>query len=250
VESRLLYFFNPPMIAFLSLVLVTASLTDADRAEKAELIRQSSAADLIARGFEALDQMPNYRMNVVKRERVRGVVGAAQEMEVYIRDNPLAVRAKWLSGPGSGRKLLYDAALKAGQMRVREAGLLGIVGAVWVGVDSNLAKRDSNHQITEMRLRSLMDLLRLDFKRAESKGGFGREDLGWNKNGHWCIRFTAPKQAETYAQVALICLEGEKLLPAEVEIQDKVGFLESFYYRNVKPVSDSKEIFGYAAAGL
>jgi hypothetical protein len=238
-------------IAVLSL-LALAGLADAPptRTQTEEILRKASAQELINIGKETLEQMPLYRMRLTKRERVGGKVRNTQDVDVLVRERPLAVRAEWVAGDAKGRRLLFDEGLRKKQMRVHEAGVLGLVGAVWIDVDGSLARGDTNHKVTEMPLSSLLDQLQADFDRAAPAGGFTREDLGWDASDHWCVRFTAPPKVPTYAQTARVCIDPVGRLPAEVEIHDAQGFLEDFRYSNVRPAPDAGSELTLTAAGL
>jgi hypothetical protein len=219
-------------------------------AETEDLLRKASAQELINIGKETLGQMSIYRMRMTKRERVGGKVRNAQDVDVLVREHPLAVRAEWVGGDAKGRKLLFDEGLRKKEMRVHEAGLLGMVGAVWIDINGGLAHGDTNHKVTEMPLSSLLDQLQADFDRAAPVGGFAREDLGWDASAHWCILFTAPPKVPTYAQTARICIDPVARLPAEVEIHDAKGFLEDFRYGNIRAAPDAGSELTLSAAGL
>ncbi|HEX4621264.1 MAG TPA: DUF1571 domain-containing protein [Myxococcaceae bacterium] len=241
---------RPPAIAFLGLMSLTAAAEVPAKAQSEDLLRKASAQELINIGKETIGQMPVYRMRMTKRERVGGKVRNSQDVDVLVRERPLAIRAEWVGGDAKGRRLLFDEGLRKKEMRVREAGFLGIAGAVWIDIDGGLAHGDTNHKVTEMPISSLLDLLQADFDRAAPAGGFSREDQGWDSSDHWCILFTAPPKIPTYAQTAKICIDPIARLPAEVEIHDTKGFLEDFRYTNVRPAPDAGSDLTLSAAGL
>jgi hypothetical protein len=241
---------RPSALAYLGLLSFAAAAEAPSKTQSEDLLRKASAQELIEIGKETIGQMPIYRMRMTKRERVGGKVRNSQDVEVLVRERPLAIRAEWVAGDAKGRRLLFDEGLRKNQMRVREAGFLGIAGAVWIDINGGLAHGDTNHKVTEMPLSSLLDQLQADFDRAAPAGGFSREDQGWDSSDHWCILFTAPPKIPTYAQTARICIDPLARLPAEVEIHDRQGFLEDFHYTNVRAVPDAGSELTLSAAGL
>jgi hypothetical protein len=241
---------RPSALAYLSLFSFAAAAEAPSKTQAEDLLRKASAQELISIGKETIGQMPLYRMRMTKRERVGGKIRNSQDVEVLVRERPLAVRAEWVAGDAKGRRLLFDEGLRKNQMRVREAGFLGIAGAVWIDIGGGLAHGDTNHKVTEMPLSSLLDQLQADFDRAAPAGGFSREDQGWDSSDHWCILFTAPPKIPTYAQTARICIDPIARLPAEVEIHDTQGFLEDFRYSNVRAAPDAGSELTLSAAGL
>ena len=85
---------------------------------------------------------------------------------------------------------------------------------------------------------------------ARPLGGPEREDLGWDASRHWCIRFTAPPGLRAEGRVIRICFDVAQRLPAEVEIEDDAGFLESYRYLHVTPAPGEAASFNLAAAGV
>ena len=49
----------------------------------------------------------------------------------------------------AGRKLIFNSTVKKNEFRVRESGFLAIVGRLWIRLDSDLTKNDSNHTVAE-----------------------------------------------------------------------------------------------------
>jgi hypothetical protein len=234
-----------------ALVLTLAAQAAGEtRSELEARIRRATPEELVAYGRAAVSTMPIYRMHVAKRERIDGTVGAVQEIDALVREAPLAVRAEWAKGDMAGRKVLYDSTVRAHQMRAREAGILGWVGAVWIDTGSSLTRRDTRHAVTELPLSSALDQLQRNFDASRPLGGPKREDLGWDEHGHWCVRFTAPPGFVAYGRVIRLCFDVERRLPAEVEISDEQGLVESFAYSQVRPAPGAESELTARAAGL
>lgn len=204
-------------------------------AERFALLEQVSAGDLVAIGRSASRALGTYSVRLKKQERIDGELQDPQTAMVWVQPSPLALRVEFVEGP-KGRRLLYNSALRARELRAREGGFLGIAGAIWVGVDSSLTRRDSNHPITDIGFAALMELIGRDFTSAATTGGHARKNEGPDPEGLYCILFTAPGSATgLYATSARLCIDPVLGLPLRTEITDREGLLESYRYTDVKP---------------
>jgi hypothetical protein len=236
------------------------SLGDAERRERVaaltpeqreELLRSLDAKALIEMGTRAAEALGTYSATLTKVERVGGEKVGPQKVKIWIQPEPFAVRLMFEDGPGKGRRLLYSSGLRADQLRVREAGLLGMAGALWLNLDSSLTRRDTNHPVTDIGFSALMTLIAKDFADAQAAGGHTRSDEGRDPAGRTCIRFTAPAAAQTYAAEARLCIDAVLGLPTRTEISDREGFLESYVYENVEGnLKLPEDHFTLAGAGL
>ncbi|MFN7133805.1 MAG: DUF1571 domain-containing protein [Myxococcales bacterium] len=176
-----------------------------------------------------------YRVKLEKVERVDGKLVGPQTLELLIREKPQAIYAEYVAGPAKGRRLLYSAELKKDALRVREAGMLGFAGAVWLSLDSGLVRKDSNHAVTELGLSPLLGLLGRELEKAKAFGGLKRTVEGV-RDGLYCNRYDAPPGAKgLYAKSTRICGDPVTGLPAYVEVHDDEGLLEKLTYSNVRP---------------
>lgn len=213
----------------------------ADRAELGQLISRVPTDSLLDLGSESLNRLGPYITLCEKRERVGGKHQPMQLLRLTVREKPQSVRAEYLEGPWSGRHLLFDSQNRPDQIRVKEGGFLGVAGAIWLGIDSGLTRRDSNHPASEFGFGPLLHIFKEDFRKALPSGGFSRVDEGFDARGHWCMKFTAPAGAKgLYAAGARICFDLASALPMRVEVDDTSGPLESFVYRevNAAPTAD------------
>lgn len=194
---------------------------------------------LLTRAKDNLHAMGPYRAQLLKRERIRGVLQPAQLILLSIREQPLAVRAEFSDGPAKGRRALYDSEVRSTQMLVREAGLLGVIGSIWLSLSSDLAKRDTNYGMTDVGLTRLIEMA------EKQTSSVSRHDEGWDAEHHWCIRF------EGASQVTRICFETERGLPVRIERSDASGLFESFEWSAIAPLGDkATEAFSREAADL
>lgn len=226
------------------------ALAKLSRDEQAQLFKAMTAAQLVALGKDALHGMGSYEAELTKQERVKGKVLPAQTMLLEVREQPFAVRLQVVDGPAKGRKVLYNAALKPGEIRAKEGGMLGFAGALWLDKDGSMAKGDTNHAITDLGFANLLRIIEGDVKAADAAGGMKREDLGFDADGLYCIKTTPPAGVKAYASQSRLCFDPVLALPVKVEVDDAHGFLERFAFKKVKPRSLGEADFQPKAFGL
>lgn len=228
-----------------------AFLASHPRDEVGTIIRGVPHATLLSLGRGAMRELGIYSARMRKQERVKGKMLDAQVMAITVRERPQAVRMEVIDGPKKGRKVLYNEELRKGEFRVREAGLLGIK-ALWLELDSGLAKRDTNHRVTELGFGPILDHLDEDMKKAALAGGHKRQDEGFDSSGHWCLVFTAPDGAkDLYAYRTRMCLDLVLGLPVQLEVYDRTGLLERVDIGDVRPhLTPPPGFFTLEAAGL
>lgn len=214
-------------------------------------IEDTPTETLLARARESLRAMGPYRVRLTEQERVGGKLLEPQQIQLWIREEPLAVRLLYVGGPAKGRKGLYDCAVRPGDLRVREAGFLGIAGPIWIGIHNSLCLRDTNHPVTDVGFGALIRLETEVFEKAKAFGGFTRTDEGTNERGHHCLRFDAPKGAKgLYAVRSRICIDPATSLPVEMTNWDAQGLLEKYTFDNLEPGAAKPSDFTREAAGL
>ncbi len=227
-----------PGFARLPLEQRRAEIKTLTRERLIELFATTPVAVLLEAGKAAASQMGTYESRVVKRERVSGKLLKPQTIHLTVRQEPRAVRLEILDGPAKGRKVVYDSTVKKGELRVREAGLLGLTGGMWIDINSKLTRSDTNHPIGDFAFTSIIGVLEDSFKKGEALGGYARKDEGFDSAGRYCITFTAPAGGkDLYASRARICMDPVLALPVIMEIDDANGPLERFDFSDVKPVA-------------
>lgn len=213
-------------------------LAQLSKEDQAKLYASISTEQLLEVGKAAAAALGPYSARVVKRERVDGKLLEPQTIELVVRDSPLAIKAHYVAGPAKGRRVVYDSSVKKDELRAKEAGFLGIAGAVWIDINGSLARGDSNHPITEFGFGPVVRLLENAFAEARPYGGFSRSNDGFDKAGRYCHTYTAPKAPKKfYATKAKICFDTVLAVPVWLEIDDAEGRLESYYFSDVTQVS-------------
>jgi uncharacterized protein (DUF2267 family) len=130
-------------------------------------------------GKRALAALPQYGCTLIKQERVGKKLQDPETVLLKYRENPKAIYMKWLAGPFKGRELVYNVAvLGTDKLRVREGGVLGIV-PVTIGLDTPVAKRGTNHLVSEVGFRHLLSLIEKDYVKAAPKGHIRRVNHGF-----------------------------------------------------------------------
>ncbi len=208
-------------------------LKDLPREEIARALADTPADRLLRLGREGLSRLGIYRIRLVKEERVGGDLLGPQTIDVTVRETPFAVRGEVIAGPSQGRRFLYDARSRPDQIRAREAGLLGVV-AVWVGIDSSLTRRDTNHRITDLGLGGMLAHLERDDAAAKPFGGERRKDEGFGAAGAYCLTFEAPPGATgLYARRARLCIDPADGILRSIDVWDAKGLLERYRFELV-----------------
>lgn len=192
-------------------------------------------------GLTNIKKLGTYKYRLVKRERVGGVLLEAQEITTYVREEPWAVRLRYVKGPAAGRQVTYNPQARKDDFRVREVGLLSIAGPLWIALASPFAKLDSNHTARDASISSLLRRLAFDLERGKQLGGFTAVHEGFNADGAYCMLFTPPKGTGGTVfdhSRTRVCADLEGGVPAVVEgFDDRGQLLEQYLIDHVEPAT-------------
>lgn len=151
-------------------------MATANKDKHAVLLQSTPDWVLLEMGLRKYDAIKDYTCILLKNEKIGGKMQGVETIEMKYRVKPNCIYAKWVDGPWKGREALYrDSA--PGKLRVRESGALGLL-AVTVPVDSEIAKRGTNHPLTEIGLGFLLNMILKDYKPAHAAGDLVRKDIG------------------------------------------------------------------------
>ncbi|MDP1821936.1 MAG: DUF1571 domain-containing protein [Archangium sp.] len=212
--------------------------------EEIEAGLRTTPPDLLLRlSAQAIVALGPYQYIMVKQERIRGTLQGEQTIRTTIQEDPNAIRLEYLKGPSAGRKLIYNSTIKKNEFRVREAGFLAIVGRLWIPLDSDLTKNDSNHTVAEAGLGSLVRRLQLDQKRAGAT--LLVEHEGWNASGHFCSMYVLPDGGKGFDNAKTrVCTDVQAGVPMKIEGFDAAGgLIERYAFSDLKPITLEKNTF-------
>jgi hypothetical protein len=211
----------------------------------AEAMRKAPSRTLVNLGQRSVASLGRYGYRMEKTERVKGELLPAQTVDVFVREQPFAVRLKFVKGPGAGRELIYNSRSRPNAFRVRESGFLGLFGALWIDVDSSLAKSDSNHTVQEAGMAKLLARFESDLARGDQQGGYRIVHEGWAGDHIWCAVFFPPNRGRDFSAFKTrICSDLIAGLPVKVESFDaKENLLERYRFAGVQRVSKPDAFF-------
>lgn len=215
-------------------------------------VDQMPTEALMTVGERSIARLNSYQATLEKQEKLNNSkLPEPQIMQVAIREQPFAARLEVVGGPSKGRRVVYDSVANPKEMRAREGGMLGIAGALWIGIDSGLAKGDTRYEITAVGLNALMKLVRRDFELVTRAGGtLTKKTLGLNGR-EYCAEYTPSVAAKgLHSQKTKLCFDVISALPSFIEVNDKNGVIERYRWRDVKPFTPDAAYFTPKAAGL
>jgi hypothetical protein len=228
-----------------------AELGRLSRDDLRRLLTEAPVETLLALGRQGVAALGAYRTRLTKRERVRGKMLPDQGIDLTVREKPRALRIEFVSGPGAGRRVLYDETQRAGEIRVREGGVLGFAGGVWIGLDNPLTRAETNHRATEVGFAMLLDLIERDLRAAAAHGGHTRGAQDFEPSGAFAAEFVAPPGATgLYARKCRLAFDLTRSLPVGIEVHDGEGLLEVYRYADIAPFSPPPDFFTLRAAKL
>jgi len=242
---------EPAAFAALPTAQRRAAYAGLERAKQQALIASLSMQQLVDIAHDALANLGTYGAEMIKQERMgKSELDPVQILRLDIRETPYALRFELIEGPGKGRKVLYNTALRTGQLRAKESGVLGLVGALWLDIDGSLVHGDTKHTITDTGFGAMLRLMQKDIDAAKPLGGLVRRDLGFDPEGLYCLRITAPPGAKVYAKALNLCFDPRLELPMHMECEDDTGVFERFIWRKVQREDLPDTEFNPEAMGL
>lgn len=247
-STALLAFFLPAALSAAPWAMMSEAerkqqVAQLTRDELDATIRATTPDILLALSAQTIRSMGPYQYLMVKQERIRGTLQGEQTIRTTIQEEPNAIRLEYLKGPSAGRKLIYNSTVKKKEFRVREPGFLSIIGRLWIPLDSELTKNDSNHTVAEAGLGSLIRRLQQDQARAGTR--LGVEHEGWTSQGHFCSLYVLPDGGKDFGNAKTrVCMDPHAGLPMKIEgFDNRGGLIERYAFSDVKKVQLDKETF-------
>ena len=217
-------------ICIISLIIFTPQIIPAqERFDPENWIRG------IEGSYAAID---DYTAIFRKQEHVNGKL--KEEETIFLKfKKPFKVYMKWIKDPYKGREVLYVEGWNENRIKIREAGLLGMV-TLNLDPNSSLAIKGNRHAITESGLGHLVRLIGENVRESAETGelGFieyGQETVYGCKTQKIELIFPKDKARGYYCCRAIINIDVEKKLPLKLQIYDCNNILiENYGYENLK----------------
>ena len=180
----------------------------------------------------------DYTCTFIKRERLHGKLGAAQEIQVKFLDKPFSVAMRWTRNAPIGDRVLYVEGKHGGNMLIRPKGLLSWVGTVKRRPDSPAVMSNTLRPISMFGFRRGLNSLLAVYETAKARGDLQFSLLGYKDvAGRKALVLSRllPAKDEYPVAKTLIYLDVETLLPICIEAWDWQGNLESRYvYKDIE----------------
>jgi len=213
-----------------------------DQSRQETILNATPDWALLEIGLKRLAEVKDYSSIAYKQEWLKGKSKVQGEEKILFnnRQNPRGIYMKWLDGPWKGRELVYNEVLNKDKIRVREGGLLGKAGALWLDYTGDLARRGTNHTVPEMGLKFFMDILQKDWKHAQGTNDLKRVNKGiqlLDGRKVYVMEITLPKdpKAGYYCYRSIQYIDYEAAFEPKIENYDwNNQFLESYYYTEIK----------------
>lgn len=221
-----------------------------------EHLAKSDPVALLAQCARRYDRtVRDYTCTFIKRERLGGKLGSAQEIAVKFRDEPFSVAMRWLRNAPISDRCLYVEGQFDDNMLVRPKGLLSWVGTQRRKPDSPQVLANTLRPITLFGFRRALAGLIDVYELAGRQGDLTASVVGYKTVADrrtLVIQRELPAKDEYPVAVTRIYIDPVWMVPLCIESFDWNGELESRYiYKDVKfNVALSDEDFTPAANGL
>ncbi len=213
------------------------------KTELEQVLKSTQPSVLLTLSAQAIRSMGPYEYTMVKQERINGSMQGEQTIKTIIQEDPNAIRLEYLKGPSAGRKLIYNSKVKNDEFRVREPGILSVIGRLWIPLKSDLTRGDSNHTVAEAGLGALVRRLQADGSRAGERIVVKHE--GWTPGGHFCSLYTLPDGGKGFDNASTrVCYDPIVGVPMKVEGFDPKGdLIERYAFSGLKPFTIDETTF-------
>ena len=187
------------------------------------------------------DTYQDYTCLLQKQERMGGILGQVQEVDVKFMGAPFSVSMHWIKNhPGWADRVLYVQGKWDNQMIVRPSGLLSFIGPQFRPPDGADAMKVTLKPVTafgiKRTLRSLIDVYALARKNGDLRQEFGGYAKVDGRNTMVLVRYL-PSKPEYPGRKTLTYIDLEYLEPIMLETygwDDKHLLTCRYVFRNVK----------------
>jgi hypothetical protein len=208
--------------------------------DKVSQLAQKDHLALLKYCYENLDsRYQDYTVTFIKQERINGVTGNEQWINVKFRAHPYSVAMKWTKNAPIGEGVLYVEGKYNGQMLVQPKGMLGgLVGTVLRQPDGREAMQNTLRPVTmfgfERSLKSLIDVYTKAKNNGDLKESFGGYASVAGRKTVVLVRYL-PAKNDYPAHKSLTYIDTEYLVPICIEGYDWQDRLICRYvYKDIK----------------
>jgi hypothetical protein len=178
---------------------------------------------IVTQAREAYAQVRDYSCVLVKRERVGAQLPPDNVILMNVRTRPFSVYLRWQEPRDvAGQEVCYVAGRNNGQMRVRSAGALGVVGFVSLDPNDPRARKNSRHSITEAGIGNVIERFSAGWE-GERRLNLTQVRIGeYEYNKRRCTRVETihPARKEFLHYRSVVYFDQQNRLPIRVECYD------------------------------
>lgn len=128
---------------------------------------------LLRRGMKSFHNIPDYTASMYRQERINGVLGEGQTIELKMKHEPFSVYMKWLSGDDKGQQAIFVDGQNENKLLVQPGGIKGrLTGVLTLDPEGSLAMAASRHPVTQAGLVELARTI-LKYQEADLQRGNG-----------------------------------------------------------------------------
>ena len=151
-----------------------AKLTDEQLTQAVQQLGSEGIVQYLELG---MSQMPEYELWMRRQERLaEGWNDKPFVNYLKYRHQPRQVYMSWLKGgPKAGQEILYDETQRKDAMYGHLAGVFNVM-SIWTGLDSALAKSNSQHSVRDAGLQSVVEILRSQLEARRHDGALPAPD--------------------------------------------------------------------------
>ncbi len=206
---------------------------------------------LLRKGMKSFNNVTDYTASMYRQERLNGVLGKGQNIDMKMKHEPFSLYMKWCSGDEKGQQAIYVEDQNEGKLLVQPGGIKGrLTGVLKLDPEGTLAMAQSRHPVTQAGLVELAKTI-LKYQEKDLKRGSGFQcELVDNQSfdDRPCYVFTCvydSKEINSEYRKSVIYVDKELSMPvcvknfcwakdANPETIDDETLLEFYAYSNLE----------------
>jgi hypothetical protein len=216
-----------PMLTAQQATKLDSNSQEVDSAGTTDMLAQGKAAMmlnllLLEKGYQQFSTLSDYTATFFKRERVDGILGDGQIVNMKVRHQPYSVYMKWMVGD-RGREVLYVDGKHDGNLLVKKGGFAGrILGALSLDPSGSIAMKECRHPVTKAGLLNLVgELLLHRRKEVKMEDGFqcvmlDNQEVDKRSCYGFVLEFDDRKISQIYRK-SVLYLDKELLVPLHLQ---------------------------------